>query len=105
MPEFRINEHLSVRLEEGKTIIYVNNERFSQCKFLLLNIEVDEIKTFDEIRSIDEASEKLNKSLEGLLNDQIKERVKFYSTRDKNQWKNKEELIQMSNVLLELLNK
>lgn len=64
MSEFRVNEHLSLRLEEGKTNVYVNNERFRQCKFLLLNIEVDEIKTFDEIRSIDEASEKLNKSLE-----------------------------------------
>lgn len=64
MSEFRINEHLSLKLVEGKTIIFVNNERFSQCKFLLLNINVDEIKTFDEIQSIDEASEKLNKSLE-----------------------------------------
>lgn len=64
MSEFRVNEHLSLRLEEGKTNVYVNNERFRQCKFLLLNIEVDEIKTFDEIRSIDEASEKLDNTLE-----------------------------------------
>lgn len=64
MSEFRINEHLSVRLEEGKTIIYVDNERFSQCKFLLLNIRVDEIKSLDKIQSIDEASERLDNSLE-----------------------------------------
>jgi len=64
MSEFRINQHLSLKLEEGKTIIYVDNERFSQCKYLLLNIHIDKISTFDEIQSIDEASEKLDNTLE-----------------------------------------
>ena len=61
MSEFRINEHLSVKLEKSKTIIYVEGERFSQCKYLLLNIHIDKISTFDEIQSIDEASENFNK--------------------------------------------
>jgi hypothetical protein len=63
MSEFRINKHLSLKLEEGKTIIYVNNERFRQCKYLLLNIHIDKISTFDEIQSIDEASVNYNKFL------------------------------------------
>ena len=63
MSEFRINENLSVKLEKGKTIIYVANENFRQCKYLLLNIHVDKISTFDEIQSIDEASENFNKFL------------------------------------------
>jgi len=72
MSEFRINEHLSLKLEEGKTIIYVDNERFSQCKYLLLNIRVDKISTFDEIQSIDEASEILDNSLEANQESSIK---------------------------------
>ena len=64
MSEFRINEHLSLKLEEGKTIIYVDNERFSQCKYLLLNIHIDKISKFDEIQSIDEASVNFNKFLD-----------------------------------------
>lgn len=72
MSEFRINEHLSLKLEEGKTNIYVDNERFSQCKYLLLNIHIDKISTFDEIQSIDEASVNFNKFLdssqEGTIN-------------------------------------
>ena len=63
MSEFRINDHLSLKLEKGKTIIYVEGEKFSQCKYLLLNIHIDKISTFDEIQSIDEASENFNKFL------------------------------------------
>ncbi len=39
------------------TIIYVRGHIFNQCAFLLLNINVDEMSTFDEIDSIDEAAE------------------------------------------------
>ncbi len=72
MSEFRINDHLSLRLEEGKTIIYVDNERFSQCKYLLLNIHIDKISTFDEIQSIDEASVNFNKFLDSSQEGTIK---------------------------------
>lgn len=61
---FRINKYLSIKLEENKTNIYVNNKLFSQCKFLLLEIPIAEMKTFDMIASIDEVAEKLNRSLE-----------------------------------------
>ncbi|MBA7685588.1 hypothetical protein ES703_94013 [subsurface metagenome] len=64
MQEFRVNEYLSLRLEGENTVIYVGGERFRQCKFLLLNIQINEIQTLDEIESIDEASEKLDKTQE-----------------------------------------
>ncbi|MHA1275299.1 MAG: hypothetical protein ACTSQS_17990, partial [Promethearchaeota archaeon] len=70
--EFHINEYLTLRLEEpfdprfkrSQTAIYVGGRFFRQCKFLLLNIPVEKIKMLDEIDSIDEAAEKLDKSQE-----------------------------------------
>ena len=63
--EFHINQYLSVRLErepwaDKKTMIYVAGQPFIQCKFLLLNIPITKISTFDEIESIDEAAEKVD---------------------------------------------
>jgi len=56
----------------------MNGERFNQCKFLLLNVSVDNISSFDEIMSIDEAAEEIrnrlskknNKNNEFLENDE-----------------------------------
>ncbi|NVM54294.1 MAG: leucine-rich repeat domain-containing protein [Candidatus Helarchaeota archaeon] len=59
--EFKVNEYITLKLEEGKTNIYVKGQLFNQCKFLLLNIPVDKISSFDEIDSIDEAAEKMEK--------------------------------------------
>ncbi len=60
MKEFKINNFFSLRLENGKTIIYVKGKQFNQCKQLVLNIKVKEVSDFDEIESIDEAIEVLN---------------------------------------------
>lgn len=49
---------------DGKTNIYVNDVLFNQCKFLLLEIPVNKVRSFDEVESIDEAAEKLDRSLE-----------------------------------------
>ncbi|MHA1478024.1 MAG: hypothetical protein ACTSPU_07475, partial [Promethearchaeota archaeon] len=57
MKEFIINNYLSLRLEYNETNIYVNGENFKQCKFILLNIPMDETERFDEIESIDEAAD------------------------------------------------
>lgn len=62
MRKFQVNKYLSSRLVDENTIIYVAGELFSQCKYLLLNIKLDEIQFLDEIDSIDEASERLDKS-------------------------------------------
>jgi len=64
MQEFQVNDYLSLRLEDEDTIIYVGGERFRQCKYLLLNIRIDEIQSLEEFESIDEASERLDKSQE-----------------------------------------
>lgn len=62
--EFIVNKYLKLKLEGDETVIYVNGNKFGQCKFLLLNILIDKIKLFDEIDSVDEASERLDRSLE-----------------------------------------
>ena len=62
--EFKINCFLKLKLEGGRTNIYVNNRRFMQCMYLLLNIPVDRIEEYDEIESIDEASVKLDRTME-----------------------------------------
>jgi len=53
--EFEINDYLTLKLEEGKTKIYLKGVLLHQCKFLLLNIPVenDDEEEFDEIESID----------------------------------------------------
>ncbi|MFX0030882.1 MAG: hypothetical protein ACFE8B_16835 [Candidatus Hermodarchaeota archaeon] len=62
--EFIINKYLNLRLEFGRTNIYVGGRLFKQCKFLLLEIPVKQVTDYDEIESIDEAAEKLDRSLE-----------------------------------------
>lgn len=64
MQDFQVNDYLSLKLEDEHTIIYVGKKRFIQCKYLLLNININEIQTLNEIESIDEASERLDKSQE-----------------------------------------
>lgn len=58
-PTFKVNKYITLRLENGKSIIYVGGKLFRQCKYLLLDIPVDNIKDYGYIESIDEAEEKL----------------------------------------------
>lgn len=53
MKKFEINNYLSLRLENGKTNIYVSNKKFQQCKYILIDIPI-EASSVDEYRSIDE---------------------------------------------------
>ena len=64
MKEFQINKFLKLRLENGKTNIYVNDRLFRQCKFLMINIGSNNASNFEDVTSIDEAEKILNKSLE-----------------------------------------
>ena len=64
MREFIINENITLRLERSNTIIYVAGREFKQCKYLLIDIPINHISTFDEIDSIDEIKERLDHSLE-----------------------------------------
>jgi len=62
--EFKVNEYIILKLEDNATNIYVDGELFQQCKTLLLSISAEDFSYFDEIDSIDEVAEKLDKSLE-----------------------------------------
>ena len=64
--EFLISPYLTLKLEKGKTVIYVAGVKFYQCKFLLIDIpeKGTEYDYFSEFSSIDEMAEKLDKSLE-----------------------------------------
>ena len=65
-PEFRVNNHLVLRLENNRTNIYVGGRLFNHCKYLILNIDKDKCNEYDEIESIDEAAEKLDDSMHGV---------------------------------------
>ncbi|MHA1275300.1 MAG: hypothetical protein ACTSVV_03280 [Promethearchaeota archaeon] len=64
--EFKINEFLTLKLENNETNIYVLGKLFRSCTFLLLNIPIEKVSTFDMIDSIDEAADKLDHSMESL---------------------------------------
>jgi hypothetical protein len=51
-----INQYITLKLEQGRTFIYVNGKRFIQCIRLILNIPKDDVPLYDEIDSIDEAA-------------------------------------------------
>jgi len=62
--EFWVNNFITLRLEEEKTVLYVNRKPFLQCKYLLLFIPIKNDNNYEEIDSIDEASEILDRSME-----------------------------------------
>ena len=64
MLEFRINDFITLKFEDDKTNIYILGEEFIQCKYLLMNVPIQDIERYNEMNSIDEASEKLDKTLE-----------------------------------------
>lgn len=59
MKSFDVNKYITLKLENGKTLLYINNELFLQCKFLLLDIPVTLPSSLNEIDSIDKAAEKI----------------------------------------------
>ena len=52
--EFRINDWITLKLEDDYTFIYVGDQKFEQCKHLLFTIQKKKVKFFNEINSIDE---------------------------------------------------
>lgn len=63
-----LNKYLKLKYENGKTSIYIDNDYFHQCTYLLLNIPEDDIEEFDDIKSIDDAEGKLSHELHGHSN-------------------------------------
>ena len=67
MKEFHINKYLTLRLENDSTVIYINDKKIIQCKYLLLNTnnEKDEkIPPHSNDIPIDSQIEDLNHSQE-----------------------------------------
>ena len=54
--EKEINQYITLKLEYGRTLIYVDGKRFIQCIRLILNIPRDDVPLYDEVDSIDEAA-------------------------------------------------
>ena len=63
MREFKVNNLLTLRLIDGKTVLLVNNREFRQCNILLLNIPI-EVEFGEEINSIDKIAENLDFKME-----------------------------------------
>ena len=62
---FKINEYITLKLEDDRTNIYVRRRLFTQCKYLLFSFTKDELLDYDEINSIDEVKLKYDHSHEG----------------------------------------
>jgi hypothetical protein len=54
MLEFVINKYITLKLENGKTYIYILGKKFEQYKKLALTIVNNEFEILDELKSIDE---------------------------------------------------
>jgi len=58
MLEYKVNRFIKLRLENGKTSIYINSELFKQCKYVLMSKRVNNLKDLLEIESVDDLAQK-----------------------------------------------
>jgi len=54
---FVVNEFITLKLENGKSNIYVLNQLFNHCKYLIVSTNVEAIEDLSKIESIDELAE------------------------------------------------
>lgn len=64
MTEYRVNEHITLKLENEKTVIYIDEERFRHCKALIFNFPKEDNTFLEDIESIDELIEGADEILE-----------------------------------------
>ncbi|MFW9824018.1 MAG: hypothetical protein ACFFE4_13825 [Candidatus Thorarchaeota archaeon] len=81
MLKFKINDYLELRLENGKTNIYVDNELFIHCKYLLIEVYGRNYEKIREIQSIDKAIVSLDRSFENFIEESsfITPEVQFWA--------------------------
>ena len=72
----RVNKLITIKLENGKTNIYVGGTLFRQCKYLL--IEISDVNSFDDFSSIDQIIEKSILLIESRKRIQIHKEVEFW---------------------------
>ncbi len=51
-----INQYITLKMENGRTYIYVNGKKFIQCIRLILDIPKIDVELYDEVDSIDEVA-------------------------------------------------
>lgn len=51
---FKVNEFITLKLEDDKTNIYVAGKLFKHCMLLVVNIPTNDVSKFDSMRSIDD---------------------------------------------------
>lgn len=66
MHEFKVNDLITLKLEENKTHIYVAGKKFRQCKKIILELPIENITEFKELKSIDELIDKQENPSEDL---------------------------------------
>ncbi len=77
--ERKINEFITLKLEKGKTVIYIKGEKFIQCKYLLIEIPKENFEDYDDFISIDDVSKTLDRSFEKKINYiQLKPDIEFW---------------------------
>jgi len=57
-----VNEFISLKLDNGATDIYINDEHFNQCKYLLISIPLEYAEDFDGYDTMDEIIKATNKN-------------------------------------------
>jgi len=55
--EFKVNDTISLKLDNGNVNIYLNGELFRQCKAILLTRQFSELHDLNSIESVDELAE------------------------------------------------
>ena len=57
MLQYSINKYITLKLEDDKTNIYINNKKFWTCTYILLNIPLEELSYYEQVDSIDQVNE------------------------------------------------
>ena len=58
MIEFSVNKYITLKIENKKTNIYVNNRLFNHCKYVLTRKKISELEDLLEMESVDELAER-----------------------------------------------
>lgn len=73
--QFKLNKHITLKLENNKTNIYINNVLFRQCKSLIINILKN--KDYNNIESMDNIIAETDKGVE--IDYKIDPEVEFFA--------------------------
>jgi len=76
--ELTINKYLILRIVNNEIKIFVNNEEFLGCAFLLLDLNVVDFPDYDEIGSIDEAALNLGRGAETTRPEELSVEQEFW---------------------------